>query len=56
MSARVAVVGGGVIGVSCAYYLARRGAHVVLLERERLASGASFGNAGTVSAGHLPLN
>jgi D-amino-acid dehydrogenase len=56
MSARVAVVGGGVIGVSCAYYLARRGAHVVLLERDRLASGASFGNAGTVSAGHLPLN
>jgi len=52
----VVVVGGGVIGVSCAYYLARRGADVVLLERDRLASGASYGNAGTVSAGHLPLN
>ncbi len=53
---RVVVVGGGVIGVSSAYYLARRGAEVVLLEREGIAAGASFGNAGTISAGHPPLN
>ncbi len=44
------------IGVSCAYFLARSGAGVVLLERERLGAGASSGNAGTVSAGHPPLN
>lgn len=56
MSGRVVVVGGGVIGVSCAYTLARRGADVLVLERERLGSGASWGNAGTVSAGHPPLN
>lgn len=56
MGARVVVVGGGVIGACSAYSLARRGAEVVLLERDTLASGASFGNAGTVSAGHLPLN
>ena len=53
---RVVVVGGGVIGVSCAYYLARGGADVVLLEREQVGAGASSGNAGTVSAGHPPLN
>ncbi len=53
---RVVVVGGGVIGVCSAYYLARRGADVVLLERETIAAGASFGNAGTISAGHPPLN
>ena len=53
---RVIVVGGGVIGVSCAYYLARGGAAVTLLERDRLGAGASSGNAGTVSAGHPPLN
>ena len=53
---RVVVVGGGVIGVSCAYYLAVSGAEVTLLERHRLAGEASFGNAGTVSAGHPPLN
>lgn len=54
--ARVIVVGGGVIGVSCAYYLARKGASVLLLERDELGAGASFGNAGTISAGHPPLN
>lgn len=53
---RVIVVGGGVIGVSAALHLARRGASVVLLERSELAAGASRGNAGTVSPGHPPLN
>ena len=53
---RVVVVGGGVIGVSCAYYLARGGAEVVVLERDRIGAGASSGNAGTASPGHPPLN
>jgi len=53
---RVVVVGGGVIGLSCAYYLARGGAEVLVLERDHVGSGASEGNAGTVSAGHPPLN
>lgn len=53
---RVVVVGGGVIGVSCAYWLARGGARVVILERERLGAGASWGNAGTATPGHPPLN
>ena len=53
---KVVVVGGGVIGVSCAYYLAHGGADVTLLERERIGAGASSGNAGTVSPGHAPLN
>lgn len=53
---RVVVVGGGVIGLSCAYFLARGDADVVVLERDHLGAGASSGNAGTVSAGHPPLN
>ncbi|UCF41247.1 MAG: FAD-binding oxidoreductase [Gemmatimonadota bacterium] len=52
----VVVVGGGVIGVSCAYFLARRGARVTLLERSEIGSGASFGNAGCIAPGHGPLN
>jgi len=55
-SPKVVVVGGGVIGVSCAYYLARGGAEVTVLERERIGAGASSGNAGTASPGHPALN
>ena len=53
---RVVVVGGGVIGVSCAYFLAKRGIEVQLFERDRIAAGASRGNGGVVSAGHPPFN
>lgn len=52
----VVVVGGGVIGISCAYYLARGGAHVTVLERAALGAGASSGNAGTIAPGHGPIN
>ncbi|WP_185983429.1 NAD(P)/FAD-dependent oxidoreductase [Aureimonas mangrovi] len=44
--AEVVVIGGGVIGVSCAHLLAEEGAKVVLVERGEIACGASFGNAG----------
>ncbi|HVL72606.1 MAG TPA: FAD-dependent oxidoreductase, partial [Beijerinckiaceae bacterium] len=38
--ARVVVIGGGVIGTSVAYHLAKMGwTDVVLLERDRLTSG-----------------
>ena len=47
-STDVAIVGGGVIGLSCAYELARRGKSVTVLEREEVGFGAS-----TVAAGML---
>jgi glycine/D-amino acid oxidase-like deaminating enzyme len=37
----VIVVGGGIVGASVAYHLARRGAQVTLLEKSQFASGAS---------------
>lgn len=42
------VVGGGIVGAASAYFLAREGAEVVLLEREVLAHGASGRNPGFV--------
>lgn len=49
--ADVVVVGGGVIGLSTAYQLARTGAgQVVLLEREELGSGSTCKSAGGVRA------
>ena len=47
--AEVAVVGGGVIGLACAWELRRRGAGVVVLERGAVGAGASQGNTGWVS-------
>ncbi|MAG70586.1 MAG: FAD-dependent oxidoreductase [Vicinamibacterales bacterium] len=53
---RVVVVGGGVIGICCAYYLAKRGAEIVVLDRDAIGHGASYGNAGVIAAGHPPMN
>lgn len=53
----VVVVGGGVIGVCSAYYLAKGGARVALLERRGICSGASYGNAGLLTPSHsMPLS
>ena len=49
----IAVIGGGVIGVSAAYYLARQGFGVTLIEAGRGRSGASYGNAGLLLASHI---
>ena len=45
---RVAVVGGGVVGLCCAYSLRERGMEVVLFEAGEVGGGASRGNAGWV--------
>ncbi|MEX2650235.1 MAG: FAD-binding oxidoreductase [Alphaproteobacteria bacterium] len=47
-SADVVIVGGGIVGASCAYFLTQAGLRVALLEREHLAWGASGRNAGFV--------
>lgn len=45
----VIVVGGGVIGCSVAFYLARAGCRVVVLERGAFGAGASAANPGSVA-------
>jgi D-amino-acid dehydrogenase len=50
---RAVVVGGGVIGVTTAYYLARAGIEVVLVEKEQdIAPETSRTNAGLIAPGH----
>jgi D-amino-acid dehydrogenase len=50
---KVIVLGAGVIGVSTAYYLARAGADVTVIDRQPgPALETSFGNAGQVSPGY----
>jgi D-amino-acid dehydrogenase len=50
------VIGGGVIGTACAYFLMRGGWRVTLLDRGRFGRGSSHGNCGLVCPSHiLPL-
>lgn len=52
----VVVVGGGVIGAACAYYLRRAGLAVTLLDQGTFGGGCSHGNCGFVCPSHaLPL-
>ena len=53
-SAKTTVVGGGIIGCSVAYHLAKRGMEVLLLERHQLTSGSTWHAAGLV--GQLRTN
>ena len=53
---RVVVVGGGVIGAACAYYLARSGWTVTILDAGGFGQGCSHANCGFVCPSHvLPL-
>ncbi len=48
----VVVIGGGVIGVCSAYYLASNGVNVTILEKGEIASGCSCGNGGLIVPSH----
>jgi D-amino-acid dehydrogenase len=49
----VVVVGGGVVGVSSAYFLAREGWDVTLLDKGEICAGSSYGNAGLIVPSHV---
>ena len=52
MQTDVLIIGGGVIGVSAAYYLARAGVDVTLIDKKTIAAGSSWGNAGLLCPNH----
>jgi D-amino-acid dehydrogenase len=53
---QVLVVGGGVIGAACAYYLCRSGWQVTIVDRGEFGMGCSHANCGLVCPSHvLPL-
>ena len=53
---KVAIIGGGVIGLCCAYYLDKQDYKVVVIDRNDITDGCSFGNMGYISPSHfIPL-
>jgi len=50
---KVVIVGGGIIGFSCAYYLIEEGHEVVLVDKDSFNSGASIVNAGYIIPSHI---
>ncbi len=52
MQTDILIIGGGVIGVSSAYYLARAGVAVTLIDKKTVAAGSSWGNAGLLCPNH----
>lgn len=53
---KVVVIGGGVIGLSSAYYLQKSGHQVTVLDKTDISDNCSYGNAGYVCPSHfIPL-
>ncbi|MEO6412762.1 MAG: FAD-dependent oxidoreductase, partial [Pedococcus sp.] len=48
---RIAVVGAGMVGLSTAWFLQEHGVEVTVLDREGVAAGSSWGNAGWLTPG-----
>ncbi len=54
---KVAVVGAGIVGTSCALWLQKKGFSVILIDPEKPGSGTSSGNACTIADyGCVPVN
>ncbi|WP_299046833.1 FAD-dependent oxidoreductase [uncultured Polaribacter sp.] len=57
MAKSIIIIGGGVIGLSCAYYLQKEGHNVTVIDKSNLTSGASYINAGYITPSHIvPLS
>ena len=50
----VLIIGGGIIVLTCAYYLLKAGRQVRIIEQDSIGAGASHGNCGLVFISNLP--
>jgi D-amino-acid dehydrogenase len=50
MQKDIVIVGGGSIGLMCAYFLVKNNYNVTVIDKDEITNGTSFGNAGLLSA------
>ncbi|MCV6628891.1 MAG: FAD-dependent oxidoreductase [Flavobacteriaceae bacterium] len=53
MGKKVVVIGGGIVGLSCAYYLQKEDCEVSVIEQSNMQDGASYVNAGYITPSHI---
>ncbi|NKI32096.1 NAD(P)/FAD-dependent oxidoreductase [Croceivirga thetidis] len=53
MGKKVVIIGGGIVGLCCAYYLQNEGHNVILVDKSSMNSGASYVNAGYLTPSHI---
>ncbi|WP_299891231.1 FAD-binding oxidoreductase [uncultured Lacinutrix sp.] len=53
MSKSVIIIGGGIIGLSSAYYLQKEGHQVTIIDKSNFSGGASYVNAGYITPSHF---
>ena len=49
----ILIIGGGSIGLNCAYYLLKSGRKVTIVDSKEIAKGSSAGNAGHIVPSHI---
>ncbi|WP_347175074.1 NAD(P)/FAD-dependent oxidoreductase [Polaribacter uvawellassae] len=53
MSKKVIIIGGGIVGLSSAYYLQKEGHQVTVIDKSDFTTGASYVNAGYITPSHI---
>ncbi|ARV12260.1 amino acid dehydrogenase [Gilvibacter sp. SZ-19] len=53
MSKEVLVIGGGIVGLCCSYYLRQEGHQVRVIDKSNMDQGASYVNAGYLTPSHI---
>ena len=53
MAKKIIVIGGGIVGLSTAYFLHQEGHEVVIIDKTSMTAGASYVNAGYLTPSHI---
>lgn len=53
MEKKVLIIGGGIVGLSTAYFLHKEGHQVTVIDKSNFTTGASYVNAGYITPSHI---